>query len=104
MLLNLSKRVNHLLNEGKQQGVVITHGTDTIEETAFFLELTTQINSLSLLSNHETSNRYHADGPMNLLESVVLAADKKAENRGVMVVLNDAWFCFYTTKSKLNHS
>ncbi|WP_272674259.1 MULTISPECIES: asparaginase [unclassified Providencia] len=101
ILLNLSKRVNHLLNEGKQQGVVITHGTDTIEETAFFLELTTQNKQpIVIVGAMRPATAISADGPMNLLESVVLAADKKAENRGVMVVLNDRiGSAFYTTKA-----
>lgn len=101
ILLNLSKRVNHLLNEGKQQGIVITHGTDTIEETAFFLDLTTQNEQpIVIVGAMRPATAISADGPMNLLEGVVLAADKKAKNRGVMVVLNDRiGSAFYTTKA-----
>ncbi|MBO1928704.1 asparaginase [Providencia rettgeri] len=83
ILLNLSKRVNHLLNEGKQQGVVITHGTDTIEETAFFLELTTQNKQpIVIVGAMRPANRYQCR--MNCFASYFLLVDKKAENRGVL--------------------
>lgn len=101
ILLNLSKRINHLLNEEKQQGVVITHGTDTIEETAFFLELTTRSEKpIVIVGAMRPATALSADGPFNLLEAVELAANKKAEKRGVMVVLNDRiGSAFYTSKA-----
>ncbi|EBH1518732.1 asparaginase [Salmonella enterica subsp. enterica serovar Pensacola] len=101
ILLKLSKRVNALLGEGGQQGVVITHGTDTIEETAFFLDLTVKsVKPTVLVGAMRPASAISADGPMNLLEAVTLAADKNAEKRGVMVVLNDRiGSAFYTNKT-----
>lgn len=101
ILLTLSKRVNQLLNNEGQQGVVITHGTDTLEETAFFLDLTVKSDRpVVLVGAMRPATAVSADGPMNLLEAVTLASDKKAEKRGVMVVLNDRiGSAFYTTKT-----
>ncbi|MGL4667896.1 MAG: type II asparaginase [Saezia sp.] len=90
ILLTLSKRCNELLNKEGQQGVVITHGTDTLEETAFFLDLTVKSQRpVVLVGAMRPATAVSADGPMNLLEAVALAAHKGAENRGVMAVLND---------------
>jgi L-asparaginase len=101
VLLTLSKRVNQLLNQQGQQGVVITHGTDTLEETAFFLDLT--VNSkqpVVMVGSMRPATAISADGPMNLLEAVTLATAKQAENRGTMVVLNDRiGSAFYTSKT-----
>jgi L-asparaginase len=101
VLLTLSKRVNQLLNQQGQQGVVITHGTDTLEETAFFLDLT--VNSkqpVVMVGSMRPAKAISADGPMNLLEAVTLATAKQAENRGTMVVLNDRiGSAFYTSKT-----
>jgi L-asparaginase len=101
ILLTLSKRVNQLLNAEGQQGVVITHGTDTLEETAFFLDLTVKSDRpVVLVGAMRPASAISADGSMNLLEAVTLAADKKAEKRGAMVVLNDRiGSAFYTTKT-----
>lgn len=101
ILLTLSKRVNQLLNTEGQQGVVITHGTDTLEETAFFLDLTVKSDRpVVLVGAMRPASAISADGSMNLLEAVTLAADKKAEKRGIMVVLNDRiGSAFYTTKT-----
>lgn len=100
ILLTLSKTANTLLN-GDQQGVVITHGTDTLEETAFFLSLT--INNkkpVVLVGAMRPATAISADGPMNLFEAVTLAGSKNAVDRGVMVVLNDRIAsAYYVTKT-----
>lgn len=101
ILLLLSRRCNELLNSGGQQGVVITHGTDTLEETAFFLDMTVKSERpVVLVGAMRPATAVSADGPMNLLEAVALAAHKGAERRGVMAVLNDRIASgFYVTKT-----
>lgn len=88
--LKLAKRINELLNKEGFDGVVITHGTDTMEETAYFLNLT--INSAKpviMVGAMRPSTGISADGPLNLYNAVAVASDKNAQNRGVMVVMND---------------
>lgn len=102
-LLHMARRIQKEL-EGDAHGVVITHGTDTIEETAFFLELT--INSdkpVVLVGAMRPATAHSADGPMNLLCAVNLAASRAARKRGVMIVLNDR-ICppRFTTKTNAN--
>lgn len=71
-------------------GVVITHGTDTLEETAYFLDLTLSLPvSLVVTGAMRSSNEIGADGLYNLISSVRVAADDKSMNKGVLVVLND---------------
>lgn len=71
-------------------GVVITHGTDTLEETAYFLDLTLSLPvSVVVTGAMRSSNEIGADGLYNLISSVRVAADDKSKNKGVLVVLND---------------
>ena len=71
-------------------GVVITHGTDTLEETAYFLDLTTNFEfPIVLTGAMRSSNELGADGVYNLVEAVRVACDKKAYHKGVLVVMND---------------
>lgn len=101
VLLTLSKRINQLLAQPDQQGVVITHGTDTLEETAFFLDLTVKSHKpVVVVGAMRPATAISADGPMNLLAAVTLATTKQAENRGTLVVLNDRiGSAFYTSKT-----
>jgi L-asparaginase len=101
VLLKLSKAINSKLAEKDTHGVVITHGTDTTEETAFFLDLTVKSNKpVVVVAAMRPATAISADGPMNLLEAVTLAASKDAENRGTMGVLNDRIApAFYVTKT-----
>ena len=80
---------------------VVTHGTDTMEETAFFLDLTIHsAKPVVVVGSMRPATAISADGPMNLLEAVSLAANKNAANRGTMVVLNDRISsAFYVTKT-----
>lgn len=90
IILQLSKRVNALLARGDVDGVVITHGTDTLDETPYFLNLTVKNNKpVVFTAAMRPATAISADGPMNLLEAVTVAADPDARGRGVMVVLND---------------
>lgn len=76
----------------KQQidGIVITHGTDTLEETAYFLELTTNLHiPIVLTGAMRSSNELGADGVYNLVEAVRVAVDDEACGKGVLVVMND---------------
>lgn len=88
--LKLANRVNELLNKEGYDGVVITHGTDTMEETAYFLNLTVKSTKpVVMVGAMRPSTSMSADGPLNLYNAVAVAADKNAHNRGVMVAMND---------------
>lgn len=88
--LKLAKRINELLNKEGFDGVVITHGTDTMEETAYFLNLTVNSSKpVVMVGAMRPSTGMSVDGPLNLYNAVAVASDKNAQNRGVMVVMND---------------
>jgi L-asparaginase len=101
VLLKLARSINRKLAEPGTAGVVITHGTDTTEETAFFLDLTVSSpKPVVVVGAMRPATAISADGPMNLLEAVTLAAAPQAQNRGTMVVLNDRIASgFYITKT-----
>ena len=87
--LKLAKRVNEVL-KGNTDGVVITHGTDTMEETAFFLSLVVKSDKpVILVGSMRPATAISADGPANLYNAVALAANPEAKGRGPLVVLND---------------
>lgn len=87
--LKLAKRVNEVL-KGDIDGVVITHGTDTMEETAYFLGLVVKSDKpVVLVGSMRPATAIGADGPANLYDAVALAANPEAKGRGPLVVLND---------------
>ena len=90
ILLKLAKRINELAKSDAVDGIVITHGTDTMEESAFFLNLTVKTNKpVVMVGSMRPSTAVSADGPLNLYNAVGVAADPKAAGRGVLVVMND---------------
>lgn len=88
--LKLANRINELLATDSVDGIVITHGTDTMEETAYFLNLTVHSDKPVVLTGAmRPSTAISADGPRNLYDAVVTAADPASKGRGVMLVMND---------------
>ena len=88
--LKLARRVNELTAMPDVAGVVITHGTDTIEETAYFLNLVVKSKKpVVLTAAMRPSTALSADGPLNFFNAVAVAANKEAAGRGVLVVIND---------------
>lgn len=89
-LVAMALKIQRELSREETQGVVVAHGTDTIEETAFFLELTVRSDKpVVLVGSMRPATAISADGPMNLLCAIQLAAWPEARRRGVMIVLND---------------
>lgn len=87
--LTLANRVNELLAMDDVDGIVITHGTDTMEETAYFLNLTVKSNKPVVMTGAmRASTALSADGPLNLYNAVVTAAAPESKDKGVLVVLN----------------
>lgn len=87
--LKLAKRINELLASPGTDGIVITHGTDTMEETAYFLNLVVKNKKpVVLVGSLRPATALSADGPLNLLQAVAVAGSKDAAGRGVLVVLN----------------
>jgi L-asparaginase len=90
IMLTLAKRINTLLSQKDVAGVVITHGTDTMEETAFFLNLVVKSDKpVVMVGSMRPSTAVSADGPLNLFDAVGVAVDPNSRGRGVMVVMND---------------
>ncbi|KAF3059992.1 putative L-asparaginase 1 [Daldinia childiae] len=104
ILLNITRQIQQELDSPTCQGVVVTHGTDTLEESAFFLDLTLRSEKpVVIVGAMRPATAISADGPINLLEAVTLAAHPDARGRGAMIVLNDRIAsAFYTTKSNAN--
>lgn len=92
--LCLANRINTLLNRQDIDGVVITHGTDTLEETAYFLNLVVKSNKpVVMVGAMRPSTAISPDGPMNLYNAVILATSLPAQGKGVLVALNDTINC-----------
>src|SRR5215472_2853813 len=90
IMLTLAKRINTLLAKNDVDGIVITHGTDTMEETAFFLNLVVKSDKpVVMVGSMRPSTALSADGPLNLYDAVAVAADPGSRGRGVLVVMND---------------
>jgi L-asparaginase len=90
IMLKLANRINELARSNDVDGIVVTHGTDTMEETAFFLNLTVKTDKpVVMVGSMRPSTAVSADGPLNLYNAVGVAADPNARGRGVLVVMND---------------
>ncbi|WP_169974981.1 MULTISPECIES: type II asparaginase [unclassified Campylobacter] len=86
----LANRVNELLTSGKADGVVITHGTDTMEETAYFLNLVVKSDKpIVMVGAMRSSSSLSADGPLNIFNAVNVAINKETAGKGVVVTMND---------------
>lgn len=89
-LLKIAERVNATLARPDVNGVVITHGTDTIEETAYFLDLVVKSEKpVVLVGSMRPATALSADGPINLYNAVAVAGSEVAKGKGVLVILND---------------
>jgi L-asparaginase len=88
--LKLANRVNELGAMAEVEGIVITHGTDTIEETAYFLNLVARTaKPIVLTGSMRPATALSADGPLNFFNAVAVAANSESAGHGVLVVLND---------------
>jgi glutamin-(asparagin-)ase len=89
-LLTLAKRVSALSKQADVDGIVITHGTDTLEETAYFLTLTVHTNKpIVVVGSMRPGTALSADGALNLYDAVNVAGSKDAMGKGVLVTMND---------------
>ena len=87
--LDLSRRANALLAQPDVAGIVVTHGTDTLEETAYFLDLTVESEKpVVVVGAQRAPTMYDTDGPRNMLNAVRVAVSPEAVGMGTMVVMN----------------
>ncbi|QOG04315.1 type II asparaginase [Flavobacterium sp. MDT1-60] len=90
IMLKVANRINELAGSKDVDGFVITHGTDTMEETAYFLNLVVKTDKpVVLVGSMRPSTAISADGPLNLYNGIAVAADPKAKGHGVLLVMND---------------
>ena len=89
-LVVLAKRVAQLAKDPAVDGIVVTHGTDTLEETSFFLTLVVHTDKpIVMVASMRPGTAMSADGMLNLYNAVVLAGDKESRGKGVLISMND---------------
>lgn len=89
-LLQIARAVQQFCDRDDIDGVVITHGTDTLEETAFYLHLTLDTHKpVVMVGAMRPASALSADGPLNLFHAVVVASHPDSKAKGVLVVMND---------------
>lgn len=89
-LVQLGKQVAALAKDPAVDGIVITHGTDTLEETSFFLNLTVHTDKpVVVVGSMRPGTAMSADGALNLYDAIVLAGTPSARGKGVLVMMND---------------
>ena len=89
--LQLANRINQIDKDPTVDGVVITHGTDTMEETAYFLNLVVKTDKpVVITGSMRPATAISADGPMNLYQSVLVAANDESKDKPVMAVMDDS--------------
>jgi len=90
--LKLAKRVNETLASADTDGVLITHGTDTLEETGYFLTLVVKSDKpVVMVGSMRPATAISADGPGNIYNGMAVAADRRAKGKGTLVLLNDVF-------------
>lgn len=88
--LDLSRHINRLAASDSYDGFVITHGTDTLEESAYFLHLVLKTEKPVVLTGAmRPATATSPDGPLNLLQSIALAASDTARGQGALVLFNE---------------
>ncbi len=88
--MKLAKRINEIFTNNEADGIVITHGTDTQEETAYFLSLTIRSDKpVVLTGSMRPSTAISADGPKNLYDAILVAAAPQSKGRGVVQSFNE---------------
>lgn len=88
--LRLKNRIEQAVHQEHFDGIVITHGTDTLEETAYFLDLSLNVNvPVAITGAMRSSNELGSDGLINLQSAILVALSPESQNKGVLVVMND---------------
>jgi L-asparaginase len=91
--IKLARRITEIFARNEADGVVITHGTNTLEETAYFLNLTLKSdNPVVLTGSMRPPTAISADGPKNLYDAIVVAIDSQSKRKGVMVCFNETLY------------
>jgi L-asparaginase len=91
--LDLVRTIHNIFDEDKADGIVITHGTNTIEETAYFLNLTLKTDKpVVVVGSMRPASAISADGYLNLVNAIKVAADSNSRGRGCLLVMNDTIF------------
>jgi L-asparaginase len=89
LMLKLSREINEFVSDKSIDGIIITHGTDTLEETAYFLDLTVKTSKpIVVIGAMKTSTEPDWDGPRNLLDAIHLINNRNSRGLGVLVCLN----------------
>lgn len=89
--LRLAARINELADKPEICGFVVSHGTNTIEDTAYFLNLTVKTDKpIVLTGGIRPATAISADGPFNLMQAIALAADERTRGKGALVLFSDA--------------
>jgi L-asparaginase len=91
--LDLVRKIHSIFDQDQADGIVITHGTNTLEETAYFLNLVLKTDKpVVIVGSMRPSSAISADGYLNVVNAVRVAADPRSRGRGCLVVMNDAVF------------